>query len=66
VTEQGGFLSDCLLLDEFLERVNAKLHSAASTVLPIDADVSRFGLAEKVMSVSAALRTSPILPREVS
>jgi indolepyruvate decarboxylase len=50
-----GFQSDRLLLDAFMERVTAKLHSAASTVLLIDADVGRFGLAEKIMSVSAAL-----------
>jgi indolepyruvate decarboxylase len=49
------FQSDRLLLDAFMERVTAKLHSAASTVLLIDADVARFGLAEKIMSVSAAL-----------
>src|ERR1700730_8807342 len=50
-----GFQSDRLLLDAFMERVSAKLHAAASTVLLIDADVARFGLAEKIMSISAAL-----------
>jgi indolepyruvate decarboxylase len=50
-----AFQSDRLLLDAFMERVTAKLHLAASTVLLIDADVARFGLAEKIMSVSAAL-----------
>jgi indolepyruvate decarboxylase len=51
-----GFQSDRLLLDAFMERVSAKLQSAASTVLLIDADVARFGLAEKIMSISAASR----------
>jgi indolepyruvate decarboxylase len=51
-----AFQSDRLLLDAFMERVTAKLRSAVSTVLLIDADVARFGLAEKVMSISAALR----------
>jgi indolepyruvate decarboxylase len=50
-----GFQSDRLLLDAFMERVNAKLHSAISTVLLIDADVARFALAETIMSISSAL-----------
>jgi indolepyruvate decarboxylase len=50
-----NFQSDRLLLDAFMKRVTAKLYSAASTVLLIDADVARFGLAEKIMSISAAL-----------
>jgi indolepyruvate decarboxylase len=51
-----NFQSDRLLLDAFMERVTAKLHSAASIVLLIDADVARFGLAEKIMSISAAFK----------
>jgi indolepyruvate decarboxylase len=50
------FQSDGLLLDAFMERVSAKLQSAALTVLLIDADVARFGLAEKIMSISVALK----------
>src|ERR1700730_15683362 len=50
-----GFQSDRLLLDAFMGRVSAKLQSAALTVLLIDADVARFGLAEKIMSISVAL-----------
>jgi indolepyruvate decarboxylase len=51
-----GFQSDRLLLEAFIERVTTKLHSAISIVLLIDADVARFGLAKKIMSISAALR----------
>jgi indolepyruvate decarboxylase len=50
-----GFQSDRLLLEAFIERVTTKLHSANSIVLLIDADVARFGLADKIMSISAAL-----------
>jgi indolepyruvate decarboxylase len=51
-----NFQSDRLLLDAFMERVTTRLHSAASIVLLVDADIARFGLAEKIMSISAALR----------
>src|ERR1700676_163850 len=51
-----NFQSDRLLLDAFMERVTTRLHSAALIVLLLDADIARFGLAEKIMSISAALR----------
>jgi indolepyruvate decarboxylase len=54
-----GFQGDRLLLDAFVERVTTKLRSAASIVLLIDADVARFRLAEKIMSISVAL-SAPI------
>lgn len=60
-----GFESDRLLLDTFMGRLRAKLQSAASIVLLIDADVARYGLAERVMSISAALK-APIASMETA